>query len=187
MPEDVFEVPEAEFFAFMRKLWSTKKRDDLMLDLANLKRDDCNNFWHKRNWLQREPDGELEALSNDLRGVWGKLSAERVIDATLRRWLGGNSATDAPRAFVPYDQLNTIVPNPWNLRVTLAFAVINNFPKLGTCGNPKCPRPYFLRSRSGQQFCNRKPCLAYGQREQKLKWWHQHRGIGTPKGQGVRR
>jgi len=178
MTEHVFQVPDAEFFAWMRKLWSLKLRDTLMLDLANLDLADCDRFWQARDWLESESVENLRTLQRELRGVWGKLSAAVEIDTTLRLWLGGELAKVGPPAFVPYDPANTIVPNPWNLRVTLAFAVINNFSKLGVCSNPKCPRPYFLRSRAGQQFCNRKACLAYGQREQKLKWWRESRGAG---------
>jgi hypothetical protein len=183
MPGDVFQVPDVEFFTFMRRLWNTKLRDQLMLDLANLDPTGCNNFWQQREWLDREPSGALLQLRDELRGSWGNLSAANEIDSTLRRWLGGELAKIGRPAFVPYDPVNTMEPNPWNLRVTLAFAVINNFPKLGVCSNPKCPRPYFLRSRAGQKFCNRKACLAYGQREQKLKWWHEHRGAlgGRPR------
>lgn len=176
MANDVFHVPDAQRFARMRELWSAKRREKLLRDLANLNdAGSCKRFWEAHFWLDAEPDQALLRLRDELRNVWGNLSASEEVDGTLRQWLGGEIAKGRP-AFVPYDPLNTMVPNPWNLRVTLAFAVLDSFQKLGTCGNPKCPRPYFFRSRAGQQFCNRKACLTYGQREHKLRWWHTHRG-----------
>lgn len=165
----------------MRRLWNTKVRDKQMLDLANLNEDGCAKFLNNRPWLKPEPDSRLLVLRDQLRGVWGHASAAAYIDGILRLWLGGEQAKDEPPAFIFFDPLATIAPNPANLRVTLAFGVIDNFQKLGVCGNPKCPRPYFLRSRAGQQFCNRKACLSYGQREHKLRWWRTQRSAGGRK------
>jgi len=43
--------------------------------------------------------------------------------------------------------------------------------KLGVCGNPDCPAPYFLKRRRNQKYCERGSCTAYAQRQYSLKSW----------------
>lgn len=44
--------------------------------------------------------------------------------------------------------------------------------KLGFCGNPDCPAPYFRKKRITQKYCEQGPCVQYAQRQYALNWWN---------------
>lgn len=44
--------------------------------------------------------------------------------------------------------------------------------KLGFCGNPDCPAPYFRKKRKTQKYCEQGPCVQYAQRQYSLDWWN---------------
>lgn len=44
--------------------------------------------------------------------------------------------------------------------------------RIGVCGNPECPAPYFLKKRSTQKVCELGPCSEWAQRQYALKWWN---------------
>jgi hypothetical protein len=54
-----------------------------------------------------------------------------------------------------------------------ANAAIELQDKMGYCGNPECPAPYFFETRRGQRFCSEE-CAGVGMREAKKRWWDKH-------------
>jgi hypothetical protein len=44
--------------------------------------------------------------------------------------------------------------------------------RLGFCGNPDCPAPYFRKKRRTQKYCEQGPCVQYAQRQYSLDWWN---------------
>jgi hypothetical protein len=44
--------------------------------------------------------------------------------------------------------------------------------RLGICGNPECPAPYFRKKRKTQKYCEQGPCVQYAQRQYSLDWWN---------------
>jgi hypothetical protein len=44
--------------------------------------------------------------------------------------------------------------------------------KLGFCGNPGCPAPYFRKKRKTQKYCEQGPCVQHAQRQYSLDWWN---------------
>jgi hypothetical protein len=43
--------------------------------------------------------------------------------------------------------------------------------RIGVCGNPDCPTPYYFKKKRHQKFCERGPCLNYGRKQNKRDWW----------------
>jgi len=43
------------------------------------------------------------------------------------------------------------------------------------CANPDCVRPYFIRRRKTQKYCEAGACTAEAQRRQKLDWWNKNK------------
>lgn len=44
--------------------------------------------------------------------------------------------------------------------------------KLGFCGNPDCPAPYFRKKRKTQKFCEAGPCADFARRKYALRYWN---------------
>jgi hypothetical protein len=44
--------------------------------------------------------------------------------------------------------------------------------RLGFCGNPDCPAPYFRKKRKTQKYCEQGPCVQHAQRQYSLDWWN---------------
>jgi len=44
--------------------------------------------------------------------------------------------------------------------------------KLGFCGNPDCPAPYFRKKRTTQKYCEAGPCADYARRKHALHYWN---------------
>lgn len=43
--------------------------------------------------------------------------------------------------------------------------------RLGFCGNPDCPAPYFRKKRRTQKFCEAGPCADYARKKYALRYW----------------
>jgi hypothetical protein len=69
--------------------------------------------------------------------------------------------------------------NPRSLPTVLAWACVHDAEHLGFCFNPGCPHPYFIVSRKDQRYCS-PDCARPAKKAAKLKWWHEHRGKGSP-------
>jgi hypothetical protein len=64
-------------------------------------------------------------------------------------------------------------------------AILENWPFMAVCGNPKCETPYFFSKRSTQKYCERGECTRYAVRKKALKWWNDKRAkTSKPKGKG---
>ena len=79
-----------------------------------------------------------------------------------------------------FDQIDLRTDDLWRL---IGFLFLRDFvaKKIGVCGNPDCPAPYYLKSRRHQQFCQSGSgsCTAYAQRQYALKWWRDNKK-GSP-------
>ena len=75
-----------------------------------------------------------------------------------------------------YDQIDLTTDDLWKF---IRFLFLRDFiaGKIGFCGNPDCPAPYYMKSRSHQQFClaRKGACRAYAQRQYALKWWRDNK------------
>ncbi|MGB2676915.1 MAG: hypothetical protein WAN12_07530 [Candidatus Acidiferrum sp.] len=73
-----------------------------------------------------------------------------------------------------YDEIALTTDDLWKF---ISYLFLRDFlaGKIGVCGNPDCPAPYYLKSRSDQKFCQsgKGECTAYAQRQYALKWWHE--------------
>jgi hypothetical protein len=72
-------------------------------------------------------------------------------------------------------------PPPPNQFESLVFHLQRNLNRALYCPNPECANPFFFARDKGQRYCSDK-CAEFGQRQAKLKWWHEHRGKQTRKG-----
>src|SRR4029077_7475378 len=61
------------------------------------------------------------------------------------------------------------------LPVLMAAGCVTLGNRLGLCGNPDCPAPFFLLARRDQRYCTDE-CAKPSKRAAKLKWWREHRG-----------
>jgi hypothetical protein len=74
--------------------------------------------------------------------------------------------------------LGFVVTDIWTA-IPILFLRDHGSGRTAVCANPKCPRPYFIRKRRTQKYCESGPCIAQAQREQKRKWWTRNRGKGA--------
>lgn len=153
-------------------------RAELLLDLANLSDNNCELFrsrWYKRFKLiwPDESDSSLLEYRDQLRKIW---SHDDPFGEVLHNWLRQVRLSQQPSwilsAFA--DGTHSAVPNYLFLPLSLAMGASELAPKMAVCANLECPQSYFLKKRKTQKFCDRPACLAYGQREHKKKWWHDH-------------
>ena len=63
---------------------------------------------------------------------------------------------------------------PRDLWASISFLYLwdSQAERLGFCGNPDCPAPYFRKKRKTQKYCEQGPCVQYAQRQYSLNWWN---------------
>jgi hypothetical protein len=152
-------------------------REELILDLANLQGTNCGPFWKRWDWLPRESDEELLSLRDELRRALSSDPTQNEnLAHTLNKWVRWKPSgpITTVSSFVVNTQWRSIRLNPANLRLSLAFALMELYGKLAQCGNEQCPQPFFIRGKKKQRFCDRPNCKASGQREHKRIWWQKH-------------
>lgn len=157
------------------KNWA-KARRGMLVDLANLSDDRVKWFEERWRWeyLKRDDDPPLLDFRDRLRGMWtsGTVQAKGL---AIGRWV--RIATSNNRlswCVLSGRQGRWVHPNYYLLPLSLAIAVSELGPQMARCPNPECPAPYFLKGRKTQRYCERPACIAYGQRQHKLKWWSAH-------------
>jgi hypothetical protein len=178
--------------------WRRGHRRRVLEDFANAV--DLSHFrkrYEELFKLQGTSDDELRDFQRELRGVWHPTHAETVsvkagIDSLFQRWFEWSPRGDwhFPRMVVSRLKRMEgayVYPNPYHFGVSLAWALVEAGPRLAKCRNSECPAPYFLRNRAKQQYCERKACAAYGQRQHKLKWWEKHKAEQLGKRKAERR
>jgi len=71
-----------------------------------------------------------------------------------------------------YDEVSLTTDDLWKY---ISYSFLRHFSarKIGVCGNPNCPAPYFLKGRIDQKYCELGPCTEYAHRQYALKWWHE--------------
>lgn len=56
--------------------------------------------------------------------------------------------------------------------IELLFILDAKKNKTGSCANPHCVAPYFIKKRKTQKYCEAGPCVSYAQRQAALRWWN---------------
>jgi len=147
-------------------------RRELLLDLANLPDDRCAPFRRRYRALLGLPDSDARLLRyrDQLRHLW-----VNIHDASLARWVEDVHESRERVWLLGYLRGAPYVnPNYFLFPLALSSGATELTAKMAVCANPKCPEPYFLKNRGTQRFCDRRACLAYGQRQHKLRWWQKH-------------
>jgi hypothetical protein len=114
--------------------------------------------------------------STDSISVSESLANVAIAQQTLRKaWMGESSIADADTETVDitvngYGKLEIITTDLWKF-ISLLFLLYANAGKLGTCANPDCVAPYFIKKRRTQKFCEAGPCTAYAARQYTKQWW----------------
>jgi len=145
----------------------------LLVALANLHDDGQERFWASQKslwtkWFGRESKEDLFELRDQVRRVWDRLTKLTDKNRILMKWLLPHG--ERPAILARFERA-AILPNPFNLRAVLAFAIVERAAKLAHCYNPDCPVPYFVAKRKDQKYCERGDCTAYAQRQYALDWW----------------
>ncbi len=144
------------------------------------------------------PHVDLANLNDDLESVrkfalrWGgervrtKAQAKRYLEARdhlramwRRRDKPNNDVWNLARFLTDLEVVKHgvafVISNLW-VAIPMLFLKDQERNRTAICINRKCPRPYFIRRRKTQKYCEAGPCLARAQREQKREWWKRNRG-----------
>jgi hypothetical protein len=109
----------------------------------------------------------LEDLQEHLRGAWDNdWSLHKAYVGLVQEQIEFGTAVNVQR---PGVVLRTA--DPWTF---ICFLFLRDFMsgRLGFCGNPDCPAPYFRKKRKTQKYCEQGPCVQYAQRQYSLDWWN---------------
>ena len=151
----------------------TKWRKDILLVLANLRDDGCAFFRRKLIWPNQplvKDDRAILEFRDHLRRLWRR---DKNYEMVLGHWVNICRIERQWTWTVPAwaDGTYSVEPNYTMVPLALAIGAGEWMPKMAVCGNPECPAPYFLKKRATQRFCERGPCVEYGQRQHALNWW----------------
>jgi len=162
-----------------RKASSTLDQEALLRTIANIHQGAFDTLSRKqwRGQFGLILDWQLSNLQDELRSVWCPDTPITLKDATLKRWLRKDISTNFFRGnwyfpFSPSLERGEILPDPRNLTVTLAFAVLRFHRRMKMCANNECPAPYFIAKRKDQKYCERGDCTAEAQRARARKYWN---------------
>jgi hypothetical protein len=180
------------------------RRAEMLLDLANLPDESCERFRQRyeirpsaapdtksgqrtvlcTGWFELPSDNAaLLSYRDELRKLWAARASRNAVDeaAVLSGWMS-QAHREAARGSTQLLVIGAFAGglygvgfNDFIFPLSLAHGATELEWRMGVCGNPDCPDPYFLKGRKGQRFCDRKACASYGQREHKRKWWNEHR------------
>lgn len=146
----------------------------VLLALANLREDGCSYF-RRKLYFPNDPmlqdDRMLLKYRDQLRLLWNREpNWQGVLDGWLELCRANQIRTWVVSAWA--DGTYSVEPSDMFFPLSLAIAAGEWMAKMMVCGNPDCPAPYFLKTRKTQRFCERGPCVAYGQRQHALNWWN---------------
>jgi hypothetical protein len=160
------ELEEHEIRAFDRTL---------LLEVANLHDAGWQRFFRK--WLPSLNEKSVYSLRDNLRAIWERKASVEQANSILTHWLVWTTKSHSSEFLVfpwsPDIRTGRLLPNPRDLPVRLAMAVLEQFPRLAKCANPECVVPYFIGKRRSQRFCERGECTRYAQNQYALKWWRE--------------
>ena len=167
-------------------------RQNLLLDLANMR--DDGEVWFWQRWgreIRPELNRDLFRLREELRGVWNK-PRDGSADIILMDWLAWRPSRAHLEeykysifpAFVHSSFYNPfhcsvdaarLVPDSESIRANLIQGVFEHWPNFKICANPDCAAPYFIAKRKDQTVCDAEVCKAEKQRQHALNWWRENR------------
>jgi hypothetical protein len=109
----------------------------------------------------------LAALQDELRGAWDNdWELHKPYVSLLQEQI-----EEGTRVVVSSGEVVLRTVDPWTF---ICFLFLRDFTagKLGFCGNPDCPAPYFRKKRKTQKYCEEGACVQYAQRQYSLDWWN---------------
>jgi hypothetical protein len=145
--------------------------------------DDLEDAYDEDGGIFDQDIAEVAKHQDGLRQAWLLPPETGTGEATLGiqskiGWEIGSEHTFKVNMFpgLRYDEIDLTTNDLWGF---IGYLFLRDFTagKIGFCGNPDCPAPYYLKSRSDQQYClsGKGTCTAYAQRQYALKWWHENR------------
>jgi hypothetical protein len=181
-----------------KKEMSSRQMESFLVDLANSLDDDdsIRRLMLKYAWMSESLRYKAQAwllvgqVQAGLRAAWDATDLRRrewfifearrayhwstVIDPIETAMLNTGDAEALKRLGAALSIAQAAVPDltPFE-RVAYHFHRIAE--RARRCGNPECPAPYFFARKKGQKYCSSK-CSAPSQRDQKRRWWREHRG-----------
>jgi hypothetical protein len=175
-----FERVKERTQAESERVWR-KRRQEILLDLANLPDNSCERFRRRFAMLDvsiRKDDAAILLFRDQLQHTWSTGDS-----SILHLWVNYFGANYQQSWVVNNwaDGAHSVSPNYQLLSLSLSIAVSEWRSRMAVCENPTCPERYFLKGRKTQRFCDRRRCAAYGQRQHKLKWWNANKKKVRPK------
>ena len=169
----------------------------LLPDIANLRDDGCKWFWSRWGpiYFSFLGDAELLVLRDEVRLIWDPQKSDVEKQAIIDSWLSHQPAWFPARHHNPSPlwvvwRYRKILPNPVNIRATLALALVEHASRLKYCSNPDCQAPYLLAKRKNQKYCELGACTESAQRQYALAWWNKkgkkRRAAKKQKGQATK-
>jgi len=162
-----------------RKTSSTLDQQALLRTIANIHQDafDTLSGTKWRGQFGLILDWQVSNLQDDLRTLWCPDTPIVLKEATLKDWLREEISFNVFRGkkyfpFTPSLHRGEILPDPRNLTLTLAFAVLRFHRRMKMCANKECPAPYFIAKRKDQKYCERGDCTAEAHRAHARKYWN---------------
>ncbi|MGZ4733245.1 MAG: hypothetical protein ACXVZH_14015 [Terriglobales bacterium] len=175
---DAFGKRFVEFFKYSYREIH-KSRRTLLLRLANLSLDSLALERTMKSFgFEPESTAALTACQGTLQGIWSRavsLNTKQFIANLLLVAATQRPGRDGLLASIALGRLEFPAKN---FPGQLLLAILENWPAMARCGNPKCPSAYFLAKRSSQKYCERGECTKYAQRQKSLKWWTENRAKG---------
>jgi hypothetical protein len=110
----------------------------------------------------------LEQSQEELRGAWDNdWGLHRAYVGLLREQIEFGTKVHV----MPPGKVVLQTVDPWTF---ICFLFVRDLmeSRLGFCGNPDCPAPYFRKKRKTQKYCEQGPCVQYAQRQYSLDWWN---------------
>lgn len=134
-------------------------------------------------WFDAPDEHSMATLQAELRSVWDwlterptRMELRASVHAVLNRWMEWHRKGVPLICFVqgkPEIDLSALV-NPAVLRFQLALGLSELRNRVYRCANPRCPRPFRIRERRGQLFCERSECRRMAELAKRRRWWNRH-------------
>jgi hypothetical protein len=127
-------------------------------------RDELRLLWHSPKGIPHKDFEDFEE--------WRKARPNATPGEMIcNRWLMQSET----RLLAVWDkQRRELIPSPADLPAHLVYGCLLWGDHLSYCGNPKCACPWFIGTRSGQQYCSNE-CAWPAKKAAKLKWWKANR------------
>jgi hypothetical protein len=160
---DLSNCPD-EKLEWLRKKYRTFLKDRYFATQLATYRDELRLLWHSANGIPNKDFEEFEE--------WRKERPDATPGEMIcNRWLSQSET----RLLARWDQNHReLIPSPADLPAHLVYGCLLWGDRLSYCQNPQCAGPWFIGTRSGQQYCSN-DCAWPAKKAAKLKWWKANR------------